>query len=108
MDVTKVPRTARSTLGLFIHEFTFEREVVVEEGERTLKSGIKVGEKDHQPFPKKLKPTNQSTPRSTNQGDRFGGKFSIMEARNNSPSQTKKWWSLFLPNWTVGTLEETK
>jgi hypothetical protein len=54
MDVmTKVPRTARSTLGLFIHEFTYEREVEVDESEKTLKSGIKVSGKNHQPTPKK-------------------------------------------------------
>lgn len=47
MDVTKVHRTARSTLGLFIHEFTYEREVEVDESEKTLKSGIKVGDKNH-------------------------------------------------------------
>jgi hypothetical protein len=35
------------------------REVEVEECERTLKSGVKVGEKDHQPSPKKFKPNEQ-------------------------------------------------
>jgi hypothetical protein len=42
------------------------REVEVEEGERTLKSGVKVGEKDYQPSPKKFKPNEQAAPRSNN------------------------------------------
>jgi hypothetical protein len=48
-DVTKVPRTAQSTLGLFIHEFTYEREVEVEENEKMFKGGIRVSSNDQQP-----------------------------------------------------------
>jgi len=35
-DITKVPRTAESTLGLVLHDFTFEREVEIEAPARTL------------------------------------------------------------------------
>lgn len=45
-DVTKVPKTDEGTLGLVLHDFKFEREFLIEGGERTLSSGIKVGEKD--------------------------------------------------------------
>jgi len=35
-DITKVPRTVESTLGLVLHDFTFEREVEIEAPARTL------------------------------------------------------------------------
>jgi hypothetical protein len=91
MDINKVPRTDLSTLGMFIHVFTFERKVEVEEGERILKSGVKVGEKDHEPSPKKVKPNEWAAPGSnSNQGGKCRGKFSRMGARNNSQSQSEK------------------
>lgn len=75
-DITKVLRTAQSTSGMFIHEFTFEREVVVEENQRTLRSAVKVGEKDHQPSTKKFKADDKSALRSnTSQGKKSFGKF---------------------------------
>ena len=43
-DVTKVPKTAEGTLGMYIIDFGFEREVPSEGGDKTLRSGIKVGE----------------------------------------------------------------
>lgn len=60
-DVTKVPRTAQSTLGLFIHEFTYEREVEVEENEKMFKGGIRVSSNDQQP---KSKDDDKSAPGS--------------------------------------------
>ena len=42
-DVTKVPKTTEGTLGMYIIDFGFEREVPEVRGERLLKSGIKVG-----------------------------------------------------------------
>lgn len=54
-DVTKVPHSAESTLGLFIHDFIFEREVEVEVSGKNLKSGIKIGDSDSQASPKKHK-----------------------------------------------------
>jgi len=48
-DVSKVPKTTEGTLGLYIVDFEFEREIPDGKGERLLmKSGIKVGE-DAQP-----------------------------------------------------------
>lgn len=44
-DVQKVPKVAEGTLGMFIHDFTFEREVQKEEAGRILSSGILVGDK---------------------------------------------------------------
>lgn len=91
MDVTKVPRTARSTLGLFIHVFTFEREVEVEEGERFLKSGIKVGDRDGQSSPKRFRSNDHSVPGSSNNQDgKKSGKFSRIGAGGNSQSQSEK------------------
>jgi hypothetical protein len=54
-DITKVPRKAKGTLGLAIHYFIFEREVQQSESGRVLSSGIRVGESDTQPPPKKQK-----------------------------------------------------
>ena len=54
-DITKVPRTAESSLGLAVHDFHFEREVEVEGPEKTLKSGIKITEGGYPPPPKKFK-----------------------------------------------------
>ena len=53
-DVSKVPKTAEGTLGLYIFDFEFEREIPDGKGERMLKSGIKVGE-DAQPPQKRPK-----------------------------------------------------
>jgi len=54
-DVSKVPKTAEGTLGLYIIDFEFEREIPDGKGERMLRSGIKVGE-DAQPPQKKKNP----------------------------------------------------
>lgn len=53
-DVSKVPRKAKGTLGMAIHDFIFEREVSEEVAGRVLSSGIKVGDNDHPT--KKFKP----------------------------------------------------
>lgn len=53
-DITKVPKMAEGTLGMYIIDFEFKREVSDNNGERMLKSGIKVGEE--QPPPKRSKP----------------------------------------------------
>ena len=45
-DILKVPSTAEGTLGLYLHDFIFEREVPEEDSMKTLKSGIKVNEKE--------------------------------------------------------------
>jgi len=47
-DISKVPKTAEGTLGLYIIDFEFEREIPDGKGERMLRNGIKVGE-DAQP-----------------------------------------------------------
>jgi len=54
-DVTKVPRKAEGTLGLYIHEFIFEREVQESDSGKMLSSGIRVGTSDSQPPQKKYK-----------------------------------------------------
>lgn len=43
-DVSRVPKTAEGTLGMYIIDFGFESEILEGGGERSLKSGIKVGE----------------------------------------------------------------
>jgi hypothetical protein len=53
-DVTKVPRTAKGTLGMYLIDFGFERELFEGNGEKVLKSGIKVGD-DNQHLNKKSK-----------------------------------------------------
>lgn len=53
-DVTRVPKTAEGTLGLYIIDFGYEREIPEDRSERTLKSGIKITE-DARPPPKKSK-----------------------------------------------------
>lgn len=61
-DVTRVPKTAEGTLGMYIIDFEFEREVPKDAGSKVLKSGIVVSE-DTQPPAKKSKadlpPMNQ-------------------------------------------------
>lgn len=42
IDLSKVPKTAEGTLGMYIIDFGFEREMPKETGEKVLKSGIKV------------------------------------------------------------------
>ena len=41
-DTTKVPKTAKGTLGMFVIDFGFEREILEEGTKRILKCGIKV------------------------------------------------------------------
>lgn len=53
-NVSKVPKTAKGTLGMYIIDFGFEREIMEEGNERMLRSGIKVTE-DSQPPQKKSK-----------------------------------------------------
>lgn len=53
-DVSKVLETTEGTLGMYIIDFGFEREVPEVGGEKILKSGIKVTE-DSQPSPKRPK-----------------------------------------------------
>jgi hypothetical protein len=48
-DVTKVPRTAEGTLGMYLIDFRFERELPEGNGEKVLKSGIKVGDDNQHP-----------------------------------------------------------
>ena len=48
-DISRVPKTTDGALGLYIYDFTFEREVQGDGTIKTLSSGIKITEKDHQP-----------------------------------------------------------
>ena len=75
-DVTRVPKTAEGTLGMYIIDFEFEREAPEDAGSKVLKSGIVVSE-DTQPPAKKSKadlpPMNQDSGKkernaSANQG----------------------------------------
>jgi hypothetical protein len=59
-DLQKVPSTAEGTLGLYIHDFGFEREVPEDGSIKTLSSGIVVGSKE--PPSKKFKPDDQIKP----------------------------------------------
>lgn len=45
-DILKVPRVAEGNLGIYIHDFIFEREVVEEDPGRVSSSGTKVGDND--------------------------------------------------------------
>lgn len=79
-DITKVPKKAESTLGLFLHDFTFEREVEVDGTGKTLSGGIKVGDKDYQPSPKKHKTGDFTGQSSIPHAEKSTGKFSRMES----------------------------
>lgn len=57
-DVARVPKTAEGTLGMYIIDFGFEREVLEVTGERVLKSGIKFTSNDSQPPAKRSKADN--------------------------------------------------
>lgn len=106
-DVFKVPKTAESTLGLFLHDFTFEREVYEENKEKVLKSGIKVSESDQPPF-KKFRSDEENTSHSHAETTELAGKkLSNVDCRkdernnrndktyNSAPpklvTNTKKW-----------------
>jgi len=73
-DVFGVPKTAEGTLGLYIIDFVFEREVPEEKSERTLKSGIGITE-DASPPPKKTKADPPSEkPAQAKESEEVGGK----------------------------------
>ncbi|XP_066330294.1 uncharacterized protein [Miscanthus floridulus] len=48
-DVSKVPKTAEGTLGIYVKDFIFEREIQDNEPVRTLTSGINVTDPDADP-----------------------------------------------------------
>lgn len=78
-DITKVPRTIESTLGLFIKDFHFEREVEVDGSERTLHCGIRVIEGEQAPPSKKYKADNTSDKGFLqNSGEQLSGKYITM------------------------------
>lgn len=89
-DVTKVPKTAKGTLGLYIIDFGFEREVPIGGGDRTLKSGIKVGD-DAQPPPKKSK-VDLVTETSGHWVKENTGLFQILQ-KQSSGKQVQNYWS---------------
>jgi hypothetical protein len=54
-DVSKVSKTAESTLGMYLIDFDFEIEIPKESGPKVLRSGIKVGEHEPQSPAKNLR-----------------------------------------------------
>ena len=48
-DVTRVPKSAESILGMYLIDFRFKREVGLDNGSKVLKSGIMVGDPDIPP-----------------------------------------------------------
>lgn len=52
-DVTRVPRMAEGTLGIYVFDFHFEREVLDEEEPAEFQSEVKVKQNDEPPQPKK-------------------------------------------------------
>lgn len=77
--MSKVPKSAERTLGLFLHDFHFEREFLNDGGDRTLSSGIKVGDKDQQPPPKRYKSDDIVGQSSNTQGGKSSSKFFRIE-----------------------------
>ena len=49
-DVTRVPKSAESFLGMYLIDFRFKREVGLDNGSKVLKSGIMVGDPDIPPY----------------------------------------------------------
>jgi hypothetical protein len=89
-DVSRVPKTAEGTLGLYVIDFGFEREVPAGGGERTLKSGIKVGE-DAQSPPKRTKV--DAAPEGSGQGAKDNtGMFQGTQTQG-SGKQVENYWS---------------
>ena len=54
-DVTRIPKSAESFLGMYLIDFGFEREVGLDNGSKVLKSGIMVGDPDLPPPAKRNK-----------------------------------------------------
>lgn len=54
-DITRVPRSAESTLGIYLRDFYFEREVEVGEAGNPINSSIMIADKDQPPPTKKCK-----------------------------------------------------
>lgn len=88
-DITKVPRTAESTLGLYLKDFHFEREVEIDGSERTLNSGIKVTEGDQPPPHKKYKADDNNGKWLDNKGGQSSSKLNTMGADKEYGKQQK-------------------
>lgn len=91
-DVSKVPKTAEGTLGMYIIDFGFERELPKDAGEKILKSGIKVS--DERPN-KKSKAEYNST--SQQQGEATAKESSLkntdMPAQETGKQVPQVYWS---------------
>lgn len=105
-DILKVPRVAEGNLGIYIHDFIFEREVVEDDPSRVSASGTKVGDND--PPPKKARTKNLEKPllitgeASKDVGGHNGG--------NNIKSSNRSGQSLHqaLPNVEGDNLSQNK
>ena len=78
-DVARVPKTAESRLGMYLMDFGFEREVLIEGTEKMLKSGIKVTDENHPPA-KKSKPDHGYV-KGTNDGQNQNGMANMEDAK---------------------------
>jgi hypothetical protein len=81
-DVLKVPSSAEGTLGIQLHDFIFEREIQEGQTIKTLNSGIKITEKDHEPKRQKA----GDPPKTL----LLGGSSSQGGAQNNAASSSQK------------------
>lgn len=79
-DITKVPRTAESTLGLFIHDFSFEREINDGNQEDLLKNGIRIGEGDQPPHKKSKTDIQEAKSSHAETAESSGRKLVRMES----------------------------
>lgn len=102
--VPRVPKTAEGTLGLYVIDFGFEREVPVSGGDRTLKSGIKVSD-DPQPHAKKSKV--DEIHESSGQGGKESAGGGQSTHKQYSGKQVQNYWSA-PPKLDSGSHEKTK
>ena len=95
-DVTRVPKTAESFLGMYLIDFGFEREVTMESGPKMLKSGITVGDPESQPPAKRTKSgmdAGKSQLEEKNESLSGAGDTSNKGKQNDTSKQSQVCWS---------------
>lgn len=83
-DITKVSRSAESTLGIYLHDFIYEREVEVEGTDQNLNSGIMISDREQPPSAKKFKADDKNGKGShAISSDKVSGKMVVQGSRTD-------------------------
>lgn len=93
-DVSRVPKIVEGTLGMYLMDFGFEREVPHNGGVKVLKSGIKVGDQESWPPARRTKP-EQTAANQSDKGNTVDNSntATLDNEKNNGKQVMQASWS---------------